>query len=1265
MLGLFPSFSRRPSQTRSLRPAGVGIIALLATASSFAPAFAEDGETGSASRAGGPAAAVYEASVRDGEVLLPRHPAPSPDGSRIAFCYQGDLWVVPAEGGEARRLTAHPAIESYPLWSPDGNWIAFTSDRNGNDDVFALPLNGGALRQLTFDSDSEYVSDWAEDGSAVIVHSRRHVLDGRNSGLWWVPVAGGAPGWIQPVGGSVGVLSPDRTRLVFVRTATSWWRRGYEGEGRSVLVMHELEAPLGGGSVPEIAKRSSVKRSASFDPEVETQGGWLADVSLRPGGTYTELTTLASERGVPRSQHDRSAKLDLSRPELEYGGNLNPSWFSDGDHILYQSETHGVANLKVMSVTTGKRAWVTRFVNGDGRLRHASLSRDGSLAVFEYEDGIYAVDLPEALPNAEGVWPTAPGEPRRISVRLPFDERIAPVVRLDVNGGANEFELSPDDEQFAFVKDGDIFAMKASEDEPWAYALTSDPARDQEIAWSPDSKSLVFASDRSGNHDLYVIRSADPDEPRLARTMRTETTRLTDTAEDDHDPSFSPDGERIAFRRGNGNLVTIRPDGSGEKTLVEGWSDIDYSWSPDGKWIAYVHDDTDFNGDIYLIPADGSAPAYNLTRYPDNEWGPSWSPDGKILAFVSNRRFPDQRDIWYVRLTKEDDELAKEDRLDGADDKGSKKGASDDPKGSKKSGASGKGSKEGDAKKSASGKKGSDAKKDADDGDDEDDESGKRDLPEVRIDFDGLSDRMVRLTSLPGNESGVWVTEDGKEFVFLTDTDGKRDLWKIRWDGEEETRLTQGGTNPSNVRFDSNGKRIYYLKGGRIQSIGIGGGDSKSYAFEADIEVDRFARRQAVFEEAWREIGNKFYDPDLHGADWERIHETYRGWAGAASTYRDFHDVLKMMLGEVEASHMNVWGGPGDWAGERYAVDERDEGIGASPEGPWDVRGYGRDRATYADLSSLDVEDGLDTQTAELGLFYDPSFTGPGLRVLRVVPKGPTDRVDSRVEPGETVLSIDGTVVGSTTNLAPLLDRRSGKRVRLEVKGADGKTRDVVVRPVSRGELRELLYDVQVEMRRDEVARATEGSVAYIHIRSMDVSSFEAFERDLYAEAHGKDALIIDVRDNGGGWTTDLLLTSLNASEHATTIARGGGPGYPQDRRLLYAWTKPVVVLCNQNSFSNAEIFSWAIQATDRGPVVGVQTYGGVISTGGMSLGDGTWLRLPFRGWYNVLDGTNLEAEGCRPDVVVVNDPLELASGQDSQLQTAISLAKGEITPSR
>jgi tricorn protease len=185
--------------------------------------------------------------------------------------------------------------------------------------------------------------------------------------------------------------------------------------------------------------------------------------------------------------------------------------------------------------------------------------------------------------------------------------------------------------------------------------------------------------------------------------------------------------------------------------------------------------------------------------------------------------------------------------------------------------------------------------------------------------------------------------------------------------------------------------------------------------------------------------------------------------------------------------------------------------------------------------------------------------------------------------------------------------------------------------------------------------------VAYVHIESMDVESLELYERDLYAEAHGKEALIIDVRDNGGGWTTDLLLTSLLAGDHATTVARGAGPGYPEDRRLLYAWTKPVVVLCDEHSFSNAEIFSWAIRALGRGPVVGQRTYGGVISTGGTHLVDGSWVRLPFRGWWSKLDGSPLEGSGCVPDHPVLNAPGEVVRGVDAQLEKALELALEQI----
>ena len=168
-------------------------------------------------------------------------------------------------------------------------------------------------------------------------------------------------------------------------------------------------------------------------------------------------------------------------------------------------------------------------------------------------------------------------------------------------------------------------------------------------------------------------------------------------------------------------------------------------------------------------------------------------------------------------------------------------------------------------------------------------------------------------------------------------------------------------------------------------------------------------------------------------------------------------------------------------------------------------------------------------------------------------------------------------------------------------------------------------------------------------------------ERDLFAQAHGKDALVIDVRDNGGGWTTDILLSSLTAPNHATTIPRDGGRGYPQDRRLIYAWTKPIAVLCNEYSYSNAEIFSWSIRTTQRGPVVGEQTYGAVISTGGTSLGDGTWLRLPFRGWYTNLDGSGMEDHGCMPDLRVENTPTALVSGEDPQLAAAVMEALRQV----
>src|SRR5688572_4750383 len=177
----------------------------------------------------------------------------------------------------------------------------------------------------------------------------------------------------------------------------------------------------------------------------------------------------------------------------------------------------------------------------------------------------------------------------------------------------------------------------------------------------------------------------------------------------------------------------------------------------------------------------------------------------------------------------------------------------------------------------------------------------------------------------------------------------------------------------------------------------------------------------------------------------------------------------------------------------------------------------------------------------------------------------------------------------------------------------------------------------------------------------MDMTSFRKFEEELYDAGAGKEGLVIDVRENGGGSTADLLLTALTQPRHAIAVPRGGGPGYPQDRTVYATWNKPIVVMCNQNSFSNAEIFSHAVKNLKRGRLVGVPTAGGVISTGGTAIMDVGFLRMPFRGWYTINDGEDMERHGAAPDVIVWPQPGDMAKGKDAQIEKAVEVLQADV----
>ena len=217
------------------------------------------------------------------------------------------------------------------------------------------------------------------------------------------------------------------------------------------------------------------------------------------------------------------------------------------------------------------------------------------------------------------------------------------------------------------------------------------------------------------------------------------------------------------------------------------------------------------------------------------------------------------------------------------------------------------------------------------------------------------------------------------------------------------------------------------------------------------------------------------------------------------------------------------------------------------------------------------------------------------------------------------------------------------------------------MRPITYSNARSLLYEKWLRDNSRAVEALSSGRLGYAHIRGMNWPSFQKLERELYAQGAGKDGLVIDVRNNGGGFTADHVLTLLCQPSHAITVPRGGGAGYPEDRRVYATWTKPIVLLCNQNSFSNAEIISHAVKTLKRGKLVGVPTAGGVISTGGTNIMDVGFIRLPFRGWYVLPTGEDMELHGAVPDFTLWPQPGEMPRAKDIQLEKAVEVLLEDV----
>ena len=1032
-------------------------------------------------------------------------PTISPDGTNIAFSYQGDIWTVPAVGGRADRLTLHEAYETNPKWSADGKSIAFQSDRYGNNDVFLMEAGGSIPTRLTFHASSDELTDFTTGGELVFTTRRLYAQVEREREIHKVAINGGTPTLLIDALGLEPAVSPDGSKVAFVRGTCRTAREAYQGPANRDV--------------------------------------WMYDMNT---GEYTQLT--------------------------DYNGNdFNPHW-KDNNTLLYLTSESGRYNIHELPLG-GEATQLTSEENFG--INSFSVSDNGTI-VYQLADQV------KMLGSAT--------EATTLSINVSSDLRFDQEVAKTISNGLEEYAVSPNGKYSAYITHGEVFVRMNDEKFNRSVRVTNSPSRERDVVWLND-ETLLFTSDRNGQYDLYTAYSTDPLQKDIFKSLKHAVKRITNTPEDESNLVMSPDLTKLAYRQNRGKLLVASISSSGQLsnqvTLQDGWdSPSGVTWSPDSKWLAYSMSDLNFNDEVYIHAADNSSKPVNVSMHPKRDSNPVWSADGSKLGFLSSRNNGDT-DIWFVWLNKSDWEKTKLQR-DWYPEEDQNKGKSS----------------------------GDDKKKD-----DTDEETTEP----VEIDFEKIYNRVIQVTSYAGNESDFTFDTKGENIYYTLGSAGRqnyeveRNLFKIKWDGSDNKEIAGGNLRPYGFLLDKQGKYVYFVsRGGKLERVKTSDDKKETLSTSSILEIDYVAELEQIFEEGWRALDQGFYDPNFHGRDWNALKTKYKPLALKASTKEDFQYIYNQMLGQLNASHMGMRGG----------------------------------------------DNPKETQRQETGLLgVSGENVADGFKISGVLPNSPADREESKLNVGDIITSVNQQSVTPSTNFYSLLVNESDNPILLEVTSA-GKSREVIIWPA--GSLRSELYDDWVENRRKLVDEYSNGKLGYLHIQGMNWTSFERFERELMAAGYGKEGIVIDVRYNGGGWTTDYLMAVLSVRQHAYTVPRGAAESleddhlkfkdtYPFSERLpLSSWTKPSIALCNENSYSNAEIFSHAYKTLGLGTLVGQPTFGAVISTGGYGLMDGSYVRMPFRAWYVKATEENMEHGPAVPDILVTNPPAYKKQKIDPQLKRAV-----------
>jgi Tol biopolymer transport system component len=889
-----------------------------------------------------------------------------------------------------------------------------------------------------------------------------------------------------------------------------------------------------------------------------------------------------------------------------------PMWSGDAKTLYFMSDRNGAQNIWSVSGVSGAAvpgATVPGAVPG-AAVQGAAVPGagvPGAKAITSFKDGrvlwptISKDGKTIAFERDFGIWTvdTASGQSREVPITLRGAPAAAAVEHRTFSDQIQELALSPDGRKIAFTVHGEIFSASAK-DGGDAVRVTNNVGDDTELAWAPDSRRIAFVSDRDGTNHLFSYDFATGRE-----------TQLTSGRGRDNQPRFSPDGKWIAFERDSRELRVVdlaapaAPSGDkAEKLVATGVFDTppffdarDFVWSPDSRFVAYFSTGAKTFGNVHVAAvAAGASSALK-------------AGEGRAVSFLANTNAgslawsPDGTFLTFAtaQRTEPGDVIRidllprtpkfREDQFRDLFKEEPPKPAPESPKPATPEPAT---------PPSPPAPSASVA-------------SGPSRTKPTEIVFDDIRRRAA---SLP---TGVDVTRqeispDGKWLLLTASAAGQQNLYvysidELSREPAVSRQLTSTPGQKRSAHFTSDSKEVYYLDRGRVFNVTLERREPKAIAVSAELDVDFSREKIEAFHQAWTYLRDQFFDEKMNGVDWNAVRTTYEPRIAGSQTPDEMRRIVSLMLGELNASHM---------------------GISAPPQG------------TQTTLGRL----GLDFDRAE----YDANRR---LKVSSVVTLGPA--AIAGIKPGDYIQQVEGKTIAPRQNFDELLDHTIGKRIALSVASAPSATaREVLVKPVNQTTEKGLRYRQWVEQKREYVAKASNGRLGYVHMFDMSANSLSQLHVDLDAENHAREGVIVDVRNNNGGFVNVYAIDVFARRGYFNMLSRGY-PGVSSRTALgQRALELPTILVTNQHSLSDAEDFTEGYRTLKLGKVVGEPTAGWIIYTGGVTLIDGSVLRMPGTKIF-ASDGTPMEMHPRQVDVPVKRPVGESYTGKDSQLDAAVA----------